>query len=341
MIKKFIKKLKTDKALQGATATAICLIIGCICIILFSSPKQEENIANKIEFDMSVDYSQQIEACLEERTDESFEKAKELEETRNKKLMFLKKNDSITNIFTDYTSWNKVIESGNFDSYYRRKNIKYVNIASSLNLRSHYSTDSKIIGNITNNESVVYLGSIVLEDSTWYKISYNDVIGYASSNFLKTPEEAAKITETKIQPTTIIRNRTTNIVSRDSSSRENISDDVYWLAVAITEEGGGEWYPEWVRNYIGCVVLNRVDSKYYPNTIYNVLYQRGQYAWTTKKHHKEPYPWCLETAKDLLINGNRMLPKDIVYQAEFTQGSYVYEKYHDDVLGTTTYFCGR
>jgi len=117
-------------------------------------------------------------------------------------------------------------------------------------------------------------------------------------------------------------------------------EDLYWLSVAITMEGGCSWYPEWLRNYIGCVVLNRVECPdLYSDTIYGVLHDPGQYPWAGG-WHKEPYEWCVDTARDLL-NGNRMLPSDIIYQAGFKQGSYVYEQYYDDVLGSYFYFCGR
>ena len=28
----------------------------------------------------------------------------------------------------------------------------------------------------------------------------------------------------------------------------------------FTKEGGSYWIPEYVRNYVGCVILNRVES---------------------------------------------------------------------------------
>ena len=50
----------------------------------------------------------------------------------------------------------------------------------------------------------------------------------------------------------------------------------------IYAEGGCTWIPDWVQRMVGSVVLNRVESEYYPDTIREVIYQPGQYAptWT-------------------------------------------------------------
>ena len=85
--------------------------------------------------------------------------------------------------------------------------------------------------------------------------------------------------------------------------------------------------------YTGSVVLNRVNNKRFPNSIYNVIYQNGQYECVSNKHINRPYAdvaW--EIAEDLLINGS-ILPENVVFQAEFKQGRGIYAK-----IGRT-YFC--
>lgn len=49
------------------------------------------------------------------------------------------------------------------------------------------------------------------------------------------------------------------------------SGDIYWLARIIEAEAGGEPYEGKVA--VGNVVLNRVNSKDFPNTIYNVIFE--------------------------------------------------------------------
>jgi N-acetylmuramoyl-L-alanine amidase len=47
--------------------------------------------------------------------------------------------------------------------------------------------------------------------------------------------------------------------------------DIYWLARIIQAEAGGEPYQGKVA--VGNVILNRVNSKEFPNTIYNVIFE--------------------------------------------------------------------
>jgi N-acetylmuramoyl-L-alanine amidase len=50
------------------------------------------------------------------------------------------------------------------------------------------------------------------------------------------------------------------------------SDDVYWLSRIINAEAGGESLIGMIA--VGNVVLNRKDSKMYPNTVYGVIFDR-------------------------------------------------------------------
>lgn len=58
-----------------------------------------------------------------------------------------------------------------------------------------------------------------------------------------------------------------------SSSNNNSFDsgDVYWLARIIEAEAGGESYEGKVA--VGNVILNRVNSKDFPNTVYTVIFE--------------------------------------------------------------------
>lgn len=87
--------------------------------------------------------------------------------------------------------------------------------------------------------------------------------------------------------------------------------------------------------FTGSVVLNRMASPEFPNTLREVIYQRGQYAVTWNGGiDKEPSKDAVYIARDLLENGS-WLPHDVVFQAEFIQGSGVFEK-----IGNT-YYCYR
>lgn len=76
--------------------------------------------------------------------------------------------------------------------------------------------------------------------------------------------------------------------------------------------------------YTGAVILNRVTSKEFPDTIRGVIYQTKpckQYAVTDKIGTKELPQECIDMAADLIRNGAPDVPENVVYQATFYQGS--------------------
>lgn len=56
-----------------------------------------------------------------------------------------------------------------------------------------------------------------------------------------------------------------------TSSNKYTSGDLYWLSRIIQAEAGAEPYKGKVA--VGSVILNRVNSKEFPNTIYNVIFE--------------------------------------------------------------------
>lgn len=110
-------------------------------------------------------------------------------------------------------------------------------------------------------------------------------------------------------------------------------EELSLLAHLINAEAGADWCDYEMKWYTGCVVLNRVKSDKFPNTIEEVIYQDGQYACIDNGHiEKEPTEEIWKIAEDLLENGST-IPESIVYQAEFEQGSGVWKKVQN------MYFC--
>lgn len=101
-------------------------------------------------------------------------------------------------------------------------------------------------------------------------------------------------------------------------------EDLEILTRVIT--GEAHTYSDEHQLAVGSVVLNRVKSDKFPNTIKEVVFQKGQYACTKDgNYYREPTKRNIENAKYLLENGS-VLPENCVYQAEFKQGSGVYKK---------------
>ena len=110
--------------------------------------------------------------------------------------------------------------------------------------------------------------------------------------------------------------------------------DILNLARIIQAENGGHEDDEALL-LTGIVVLKRVKSKHYPDTIIGVISQSGQYStYADGKFWNEPSKRSMRIAKKLLsTNIVHDYPDNLVFQAEFEQGRAVYKK-----LGYE-YFC--
>lgn len=122
-------------------------------------------------------------------------------------------------------------------------------------------------------------------------------------------------------------------------SAANRRNDYDLLARVITAEVGYASMYKSEKTYkracllTGAVVINRMHSKDFPNTLQKVIYQKGQYACVTDGHIKRRYdPIAYKTAKRLLKKGVGKMPKDLIWQAGFKQG-VVYEKIGETYFG--------
>lgn len=115
------------------------------------------------------------------------------------------------------------------------------------------------------------------------------------------------------------------------------------LAIIIYQEAGADACSDDTRRKVGSVFLNRVSSTMFPNTFEEVALQERQYGtlyWTGIKWpdraDEEQEAHAVERAytiaEELLTDGS-ILPDNVIWQAEFTQGDGVY-CYQDDI-----YFC--
>lgn len=116
-------------------------------------------------------------------------------------------------------------------------------------------------------------------------------------------------------------------------------DDVDLLARIINAEAGCDWMPDWVQQMVGSVVLNRVNSEYFPDTIQEVVYQPGQYGPVYNGMiDNPPSQRALDNARYVLDSGS-ICPGNVTGQSGAVSGSGVYTSYYDSVLDTTMYFC--
>ena len=116
-------------------------------------------------------------------------------------------------------------------------------------------------------------------------------------------------------------------------------EDLELLSKIIEAEAGMNWLDDYIRMCVGEVVLNRVDSPEFPNTIHEVIYQEGQYhhAELGILHEVVPTEKSINTALRLL-NGERVInDKRVVFQSNYILGE-IYQAIYDELLGYT-YLC--
>ena len=101
-------------------------------------------------------------------------------------------------------------------------------------------------------------------DGSFGRITERAVISFQKDNKLLVDGIAGKQTQSALYASTV---STASTVSRSTTR----NDDVYWLSRIIHAEAGAEPYQGKVA--VGNVVLNRVKSKDFPNTIYNVIFE--------------------------------------------------------------------
>ena len=109
-------------------------------------------------------------------------------------------------------------------------------------------------------------------------------------------------------------------------------DNVWYLSRVIAAEAGADWTSDEAVFYVGSVVLNRVESSSFPNSIKEVVLQPGQYATVPYLSRYEPSERVMEVTYELLNEGS-VLPANVLYQANFRQGSGVYD------VQNSMYFC--
>lgn len=113
-------------------------------------------------------------------------------------------------------------------------------------------------------------------------------------------------------------------------------EDLYVLSHIIQCEAG--YCDREMMEGVGSVVLNRVADDRFPDSIYEVVNQQGQYrpVMSGTFQSAEPTDEVIDVAIDLLTNGSKF-PADVVWQANFVQGTGIYKTLSTSY--STMYFC--
>ena len=131
-----------------------------------------------------------------------------------------------------------------------------------LRVRKESNTNSGILG-VLKKGAQLTVDESAEEVEGWVSVNYKGRLAYVSADYV---EVGYKIDEAV----------SVNAQTKKSASVNASADDVTLLAAIIQCEAGGEPYSG--KLAVGAVVMNRVKSGSFPNSISGVIYQRGQFS---------------------------------------------------------------
>ena len=139
------------------------------------------------------------------------------------------------------------------------------------------------------------------------------------------PDDFTERVQAMIREHRIMQERLIAYMEHQKESIDLLAEVIYWENWHTDKEHLAAYYT-------GAVVMNRVNSKAWPDTVKGVLYQKGQYSTTKYFYTKEIPPECYEMARDIYKNGTPEVPEDVIFQAMRPLGK-TWKKVNTD------YFC--
>lgn len=197
-------------------------------------------------------------------------------------------------------NWTK-IKSGSVTGYvkneycvYGAKAYKYANKicktyatvqADGLRIRQKANEDSIALEAAFKGDKLLVNEKAKKKDG-WVVVKLNDLKGYVSEDYVKVglgvgeaisiEEEQAMLAAQRKAEQASLRSVSSSSSASVSSASAVSSSDLTLLSAIIFCEAGGESYAGQVA--VGAVVLNRVKSSSFPNSISGVVYQSGQFS---------------------------------------------------------------
>lgn len=193
------------------------------------------------------------------------------------------------------------IKSGNVDGYvkneyciygldamayaYANIDIRATVIGNGVRVRNEASTEGGIVAAVSKGATLIVEPDAEQVEG-WVAVRFTGKTRYVSADYIETVlttseaitlEEEREIARKKAEEAAKRRaSQTTDMVVVQNQSYDATTDEVLLLAALIQCEAGGEKYEGQVA--VGAVVLNRMRSSRYPNTISGVIYSPGQFT---------------------------------------------------------------
>ena len=173
--------------------------------------------------------------------------------------------------------------------------------AEAVRVRMEPNMQADIYGLLAYDDSVEFIDVV---NSNWISVDYNDEIGYINTDYVN-----VKFHIDEGETMEVIRVREREEAERKRKANRGAvaadADELRLLGALIYCEAGNQPYEGMVA--VGAVVMNRVKSGAYPNTIHSVIYASGQFTpamtGTVAKAYEGNVPeLCLQAAQ-AAING--------------------------------------
>lgn len=186
--------------------------------------------------------------------------------------------------------------------------------ANGLRIRRDASTDGSVIAAVSTGTTLTVDTEAAAVDG-WVAVSYGGETGYVSAEYVTTEmalgeaitieEEQAAIARAEEEKAAAAASQVQSQGTVQNQSVAASVDDVTLLAALIQCEAGNEPYEGQLA--VGAVVMNRVRSGRYPGSIYEVIYQAGQFppagkGYVANKISNGVKSSCLQAAQEA-ING--------------------------------------
>lgn len=123
-------------------------------------------------------------------------------------------------------------------------------------------------------------------------------------------------------------------VETETEMQAYTEEDLWYMSHTVQAEAG--YCEREMQEGVASVIMNRVNSDLFPNSVMECILQPGQYSTASYLSTQEPTEQVIDVCIDILENGSKF-PADVLYQANFPQGSGTYKTLSTSY--STMYFC--
>lgn len=185
-----------------------------------------------------------------------------------------------------------------------------------LRIRSDANPESAVITAVSSGMTLTVDTSVESTDE-WVAVKYGETTGFVSAEYVTTDialgeaitieEEKAALAKAAAEAQAAKNAQVSGTATVQNAAVSVSVDEVTLLAAVIQCEAGNESYEGQLA--VGAVVMNRVRSGRYPGSVYDVIYQRGQFTpagsgSVASVAARGPKSSCIQAAQEALAGAD-------------------------------------